>query len=68
MEPEILLNVCRMPATVPIRPSIGNHSAACARLVSHRSGRSSKPVPRHCSDRHARQQLNDEQRPAQAED
>src|SRR5262245_7131242 len=42
----IELNVCKMPPTVPNRPSSGNHSAAWARWLTQRSADSSKPAPR----------------------
>jgi hypothetical protein len=39
--------VCKMAATVPSNPNNGNHSAAWAKCVSQRSGRSSKPPSAH---------------------
>ena len=66
--PSIELKVCRMPATVPIRPSSGNHSAAWARLVSQRSGRSSNAVPAPLQGPVGQRGLRHEQGRAQAED
>src|SRR5262249_16630266 len=49
--PLIEPNVCRMPATVPIKPKSGNHSAAWARFDKRRSSSSLNPVSRQRSAR-----------------